>query len=194
VREVWVTRSRRSPVRQAALTYFANFNPVASHVPLLPIGDWCLPGSDQHAAYDGAARAVVSSWAGTDQATGKASSVAVALGFDRQLAAERSDWHGFLARTRLPAGAPRRVVEVAKRSLIGVRLARVPETGAIVASVNTQGPYGEDWIRDGAFINRLLDENGYTSLVTQHNLFYARIQASPANPSAIRPPGNWTMA
>src|SRR5205823_4100357 len=37
-------------------------------------------------------------------------------------------------------------------------------------------------------------ENGYTDLVTRHNLFYARIQASPSNPSAIRPPGNWTMA
>ena len=34
-----------------------------------------------------------------------------------------------------------------------MRLARAPQTGAIVASVNTQGPYGEDWIRDGAFIH-----------------------------------------
>ena len=281
VREIWVTRARRSPVRQASVTYFANFNPVASHVPLLPIGDWCLPGSDQHAAYDAPAHAVVSSWSGTDQATGNATSVAVAFGFDRpdtahqvgqdaydpatggsggpdafdqaphglggddladgqttgaltrrlrfdrrgraaervviaggtdagqalaalrtasrtsfarELAAERSDWRAFLSRTKLPAGAPRRVTEVAKRSLISVRLARAPETGAIVASANTQGPYGEDWIRDGAFINRLLDENGYTGLVTQHNLFYARIQASPENPSAIRPSGNWTMA
>src|SRR5690242_18512672 len=83
VREIWVTRARRSPVRQASVTYFANFNPVASHVPLLPIGDWCLPGSDQHAAYDVSAHAVVSSWSGTDQATGNATSVAVAFGFDR---------------------------------------------------------------------------------------------------------------
>jgi hypothetical protein len=284
VRELWVRRSRRSPVRQASVTYFANFNPVASHVPLLPIGDWCTPGSDQHAAYDHSAHAVVNSWTGTDQATGKAASVAVAFGFDRrdsshqvgqdaydpaaggsggpdgydqartrpyrlggnsvadgqttgalsrvlhfdragraaervviaggtnaggalaalsgarkasfarQLAAERSDWRGFLSHTQLPAGAPRRVTEVAKRSLISVRMARAPETGAIVASANTQGPYGEDWIRDGAFLNRMLDENGYSTLVTQHNLFYARIQASPTNPSAIRPSGNWTMA
>jgi hypothetical protein len=284
VRELWVRRSRRSPVRQASVTHFANFNPVASHVPLLPIGDWCTPGSDQHAAYDRSAHAVVNSWTGTDQATGRAASVAVAYGFDRrdnshqvgedaydpaaggsggpdgydqartrpyrlggnsaadgqttgtlsrvlhfdhagraaervviaggtnagralaalrgarkatfahQLAAERSDWRGFLSHARLPARAPRRVTEVAKRSLISLRVARAPETGAIVASANTQGPYGEDWIRDGAFLNRLLDENGYATLVTQHNLFYARIQASPANPSAIRPPGNWTMA
>jgi hypothetical protein len=284
VRELLVSRSRRSPVREASVTYFANFNPVANHIPLLPIADWCTPGSDQHAAYDTAAHAVVSSWNGTDQATGKATSVAVAFGFDRrdashqvgqdgydpaaggsggpdgydqarirpyrlggdttadgqttgtlsrvlrfdrrgraaervvmaggtnpagalaafraarrksfarQLAAERRDWRRFLSHSRLPAGAPRRVTAVAKRSLISLRLARAPETGAIVASVNTQGPYGEDWIRDGAFLNRVLDQNGYTGLVTQHNLFYARIQASPANPSAIRPSGNWTMA
>lgn len=284
VRELWVTRSRRSAVRQASITYFANFNPVANHIPLLPIADWCTPESDQHASYDGATHAVVSSWSGTDQATGTATSVAVAFGFDRrdsshqvgqdaydpaaggsggpdgydqaqttpyrlggdttadgqttaaltrvlhfdrrgraaervvmaggvdaagaldalrgarrtsfaaQLVAERRDWRRFLSRSRLPAGAPRRVTEVAKRSLISLRLARDPQGGAIVASVNTQGPYGEDWIRDGAFLNRMLDENGYTSLVTQHNLFYARIQASPTNPSAVRPSGNWTMA
>src|SRR4051812_12731649 len=40
----------------------------------------------------------------------------------------------------------------------------------------------------------MLDENGYGDWVTQHNLFYARVQASPDNPSALRPSGNWTMA
>jgi hypothetical protein len=284
VRELWVRRAPKSPVRSATLVYFANFNPVANHIPFLPIADWCSPGSDQLASYDRAGHAVVSSWNGTDQATGRPSSVAVALGFDRadsghqvgqdghdpasdgsggpdgydeasarphrlsgdgtasgqttatlarrlrfdragraaarvlmaggrdpvgalaalrgarrsgfatELRAVRADWHRFLARTRLPAGAPRRVTNVAKRSLIGLRLARVPTTGAIVASVNTQGPYGEDWIRDGAFLNRVLDQNGYTGWVTKHNRFYARVQASPANPSPVRPPGNWAMA
>src|SRR5205085_2869153 len=37
--------------------------------------------------------------------------------FSRQLAATRLDWRRFLTRTRLPAGAPRRVKEVAKRAL-----------------------------------------------------------------------------
>jgi GH15 family glucan-1,4-alpha-glucosidase len=283
VREIWVERSRRSPVRGATIAYFANFNPVANHIPFLPIADWCSPGSDQHAAYDRSSHAIVSSWTGTDQATGQAHSVAVAFGFDRadsshqvgqdgydpasdgsggpdgydqartppyrlgggttadgqttgtltrvlhfdhrgraaarvvmaggadpglalaalrsgrsarfarQLAAARQDWHGFLARTLLPAGAGPRITAVAKRSLISLRLARAPETGAIVASVNTQGPYGEDWIRDGAFLNRVLDMNGYTSWVTQHNRFYARVQTSPQNPSTVRPPGNWPM-
>jgi GH15 family glucan-1,4-alpha-glucosidase len=86
------------------------------------------------------------------------------------------------------------VIDVAKRALASVRLARAARTGAIVASANTQGPYGEDWIRDGAFINRVLDRNGLSDWVTQHNLFYARVQASPQNPSPVRPPGNWSMA
>ena len=284
VRELWIRRSRRSPVRHASVIYFANFNPVANHIPFLPITDWCSPGSDQHAAYDRPGRAIVSSWSGVDQATGSPSSVAVALGFDRpdsshqvgedaydpapggsrgsdgydqartppyrlgggteadgqttaaltrtlrfdrsgraaarvviaggadatralaalrrarqasfaaQLAAGRRDWHRFLARTRLPVSSSKRVMDVAKRSLISLRLARAPDTGAIVASANTQGPYGEDWIRDGAFLNRVLDLNGFRSWVTQHNRFYARVQTSPGNPSAVRPPGNWPMA
>src|SRR5436305_2401093 len=283
VREIWVRRARRSPVRSASLLYFANLNPVANHTPFLPIDDWCKPGSDQASSYDRRSHAVVSSWTGTDEATGDQHSVAVAFGFGRpdsghqvgqdrydtagdgtggpdgydqartppyrlgggtaatgqttgalasalrfnragwasvrvlftggrdpvqalsalraarrarfarQLAAVRLDWRRFLARTRLPARAPRRVVEVAKRALISLRLARAPETGAIVASVNTQGPYGEDWIRDGAFLNRMLDLNGYTSWVAQHNQFYARVQTSPENPSAVRPAGNWAM-
>lgn len=116
------------------------------------------------------------------------------VGFATQQAEVRRDWRRFLSRRRLPATGDRRVTEVAKRSLITVRLARVADTGAIVASANTQGPYGEDWIRDGAFINRLLDTNGLTGWVTQHNLFYARVQTSPRNPSALRPSGNWPMA
>src|SRR5207244_1172671 len=98
------------------------------------------------------------------------------------------------ARTQLPATDDARIVEVAKRSLISVRLAIVPDSGAIVASADTQGPYGEDWIRDGAFINQVLDDNGFAADVTRHNLFYARVQTSAANPSPARPPGNWTMA
>jgi GH15 family glucan-1,4-alpha-glucosidase len=284
VREFWVSRSRRSPVLSASLVYFANFNPIATHIPFLPITDWCTTDlSDQHAAYDGDAHAIVNWWSGIDAATGRPSSIAVAFGFAgrdaahqvggdaydpspdsqgppdaydqatlpphrlggdgaadgqttgaleqrlrfdrhgraearmtiaagndgpaalaalnagrelglrRQLAAVRRDWRRFLRHTRLPAGGGQRVTDVAKRSLITVRLARAAETGAIVASVNTQSPYGEDWIRDGAFINRLLDINGLAGWVTQHNLFYARVQTSSSNPSLVRPPGNWAM-
>jgi hypothetical protein len=279
VREFRVSRSARSHVRSASIVYFANFNPVASHIPLLPISDWCVSQlSDQSASYG--AHAIVTSWSGVDQATGNPASIAVAFGFagrdsahqvgedgydqaalpggppdayDQapsglggadsatgqttgaleqklrfgahgravarmtiaggptadaalaavrrgrrvpfapQMARERRDWHRFLSHRTLPATGERQVTRIAKRSLITLRLARAARGGAIVASVNTQGPYGEDWIRDGAFINRLLDLEGLHGWVTKHNLFYARVQASPQNPSAIRPDGNWAM-
>lgn len=113
--------------------------------------------------------------------------------FARELRSEVRYWHGWLAPTRLPSTSNRRVVFVAKRTLITARLAIDAASGAIVASSDTQGPYGEDWIRDGSFINRLLDINGYRSVVTRHNLFYARVQTSATNPSPLRPSGNWAM-
>lgn len=125
---------------------------------------------------------------------GAALAQARATSFTSALRSDRHAWHAWLARTRLPATVNRRVVSVAKRSLISLRLAMVRDSGAIVASADTQGPYGEDWIRDGAFMNEALDANGYTADVTRHNLFYARVQTSLTNPSALRPPGNWPMA
>ena len=120
-------------------------------------------------------------------------STARGRGFAAQLRSVRSYWHRWLARTRLPRARIGRVVSVAKRSLISAALAIDPDSGAIVASSDTQGPYGEDWIRDGSFINQLLDRNGYADIVTRHNLFYARVQTSASNPSPVRPPGNWAM-
>jgi GH15 family glucan-1,4-alpha-glucosidase len=116
-----------------------------------------------------------------------------ARSFSAQLRTVQRDWRAWLDRTLLPAGASPRINDVAKRTLITIRLAIDPDSGAIVASSDTQGPYGEDWIRDGAFINQVLDRNGYQSIVTRHNLFYAAIQTSATNPSALRPPGNWAM-
>src|SRR5439155_17575574 len=74
-----------------------------------------------------------------------------------QLKAVTRDWKRWLRPLLLPRTRDRRVLSVAKRSLISVRLAMVTGSGAIVASADTQGPYGEDWIRDGAFINHVLD-------------------------------------
>jgi GH15 family glucan-1,4-alpha-glucosidase len=114
--------------------------------------------------------------------------------FARQMSAVARSWRDWLSPAELPASEDPRVIEVAKRALISIRLAIVPGTGAIVASSDTQGPYGEDWIRDGSFINQVLDMSGHADEVTAHNLFYARVQTSPANPSPIRPSGNWPMA
>ncbi len=280
VRQFWVARSKRSPVRTARLVYFENFNPIASRIQYAPVEDWCLSQlSDQSARFNGGVGAILNSWHGVDQATGRPSSVAIAIGFDHpatehqvggdgydqatlpgqppdpylhplslngvssatgqttgalalglhfdrlgranarveiaggrdpvgaiasletarrqsfryQLEAVDRYWRRWLARTLLPATGDSRVTYVAKRTLITVRLAIDPDSGAIVASSDTQGPYGEDWVRDGSFINQVLDRNGYEALVTRHNLFYAAIQTSLQNPSPLRPPGNWAM-
>lgn len=111
--------------------------------------------------------------------------------FPKGLRADASRWRNWLGRTKLPKAADRRITNVSKRALISLRLAMVPKTGAIVASSATQGPYGEDWIRDGAFFNEALDWNGFADAVSLHNRFYARVQASPENPSDLRPHGNW---
>lgn len=93
------------------------------------------------------------------------------------LAAVEQDWHTWLSRARLPQPpADAQVVAFAKRSLIVAREATDRNTGAIVASVATQLPYGEDWPRDGAFINAALDAAGYPEMVEAHNAFYARVQ------------------
>jgi len=63
-----------------------------------------------------------------------------------------------------------------KRTLISIKLAQDRNTGAIVASISTQPPYGQDWPRDGAFINLALDVAGYHEMVTKHNLFYTQVQ------------------
>jgi len=111
--------------------------------------------------------------------------------FPHNLRQNAKQWRHWLGRTILPESADPRIRNVSKRSLISLRLAMVPKTGAIVASSSTQGPYGEDWIRDGAFFNEMLDWNGFHGAVTAHNRFYARVQAGPDNPSDQRPDGNW---
>lgn len=89
------------------------------------------------------------------------------------------DWTAWLSLARLPRPpAPATAVALAKRSLIVARQATDRNTGAIVASVATQLNYGEDWVRDGAFINYALDVAGYPEIVEKHNAFYARVQRS----------------
>ncbi len=102
-----------------------------------------------------------------------------ALAYSDHVAAVTSDWTSWLGRARLPnAPADPRTIAVAKRSLIVARTATDKNTGAIVASIATQLPYAQDWVRDGAFINFALDTAGYPEIVEKHNLFYASVQRS----------------
>ena len=102
-----------------------------------------------------------------------------------QRAAIDTWWQRFLAGARLPRTDDPEVLRFAKRSLMVLRGATDEPSGAIVASVNAQPPYGADWPRDGAFINLALDLAGFHDLVTRHNLFYARVQR--------KQPGSWSI-
>lgn len=118
-----------------------------------------------------------------------------------ELTAVANYWSSWLGSAPMPAvpstsvEAPdaARIVSVAERSLITMRLAVDPDTGAIVASADTQGPYGEDWVRDGSFIDAALDEAGYHGMVTSHAVFEAAAQTNASNPDVLRAPGNWPM-
>ena len=92
-------------------------------------------------------------------------------------------WATWLSTARLPSTDDERLLTVCKRALINLKVGTDRETGAIVASISRQAPYGQDWPRDGAFFNVALDLAGYTEMVTQHNRFYLdTIRTRPADP------------
>src|SRR5262249_44780492 len=104
---------------------------------------------------------------------------------EAQRAATDAWWATFLAPARLPATTDPEVLTFARRSLVVMRTATDNASGAIVASVNIQPPYGEDWPRDGSFINAALDLAGYHDLVSRHNRFYARVQRKTPAPWSV---------
>lgn len=110
-------------------------------------------------------------------------------------AGKRRWWTSWLRGARLPKDAPGSVMRLAKRSLISARQAADPR-GLIVSSVSTQPPRGLDWIREGAYINRMLEVAGYREMVTRHNLRYAQLQATSVEKprgGETTPPGNWAQ-
>jgi len=112
------------------------------------------------------------------------------MSFRNQLKQKREFWGRYLANAPMPDTGHPRIIQVAKRSLISI-LQGTADTGAIVASIDTQGPYGEDWPRDGAFINVALEIANLGGLVEKHNLFYARVQSRKGQKIPLVPEGNW---
>jgi hypothetical protein len=95
----------------------------------------------------------------------------------------------------MPAGAPENVTRVSRRALVSVAQVWDGQTqnehgfsGNLVASIATQGPYGADWIRDGAYFNYVLDRyfgpqgDGLHSWVAKHNRWYMSLQQNPGGP------------
>ena len=271
VRDVQVTRTRRSPARAIRVFSFANFNPVFSKTAGAPEDDWCTDdSSDDGAAYLKGSDAVLHASAGVDESTGQSSSVAMVMAFagsseghsigtdpggsayddstDAVLSnngstSTRSDaavfdglslgkrrkaatqvifaagrtrekaldtlrsaraqgaqrlrqkkvawWRTWLKRSPLPAGAPKPVVRLAKRSLISLRQAIDPD-GLIVTSVATQSPLALEWVRNSAYMNAALLKARHAYEVKKHNLALIRYQAKVG--SSTIPSGNWPTA
>lgn len=104
-------------------------------------------------------------------------------------------WRAWLRTTKLPKNAPRPVEALAKRALISTRQATDPG-GLIVASIATQPPHGLDWIRNGAYINRMLAISRKRAEVELHNKRYAALQATSVRKprgGETTPPGNWSQ-
>ncbi len=104
---------------------------------------------------------------------------------DSERTATEQWWTDYLAPAHLPDTDDDTVRVFARRALVVMRTATDDASGAIVASVAPQVPYGFDWPRDGSFINYALDLAGYTDVVTRHNGFYARVQRREYEPWSI---------
>lgn len=87
-----------------------------------------------------------------------------------------SYWNKLIEKARLPESGDSDVIAFSKRTLLSLITSMDRDRGAIVASVSSQPPYGEDWPRDGAFINLALDVAGFHNMVTMHNYFYSLVQ------------------
>lgn len=114
------------------------------------------------------------------------------------LAALDERWKARMAGARLPTGIDARERAVLLRTLISILQSQDPESGMIVASISTQPPYAQDWPRDGAFLDLVLDLAGFHDEVTAHRRFYAKVQrredAMMNVPGASQPKGTFEMS
>ena len=94
-----------------------------------------------------------------------------ALPFSDHLEKLVDHWHPILGRAALPTGVSDRLLEVCQRALMNLLVAQDKHSGAIVASIARQAPYGLDWPRDGAFFNVALDVAGLTAQASAHGRF-----------------------
>jgi hypothetical protein len=94
----------------------------------------------------------------------------------RQAAAEKAA-HDALGGAALPdVSLGQRTVDVARRSLVNIYVARDRGVGAVVASIARQPPYFVDWPRDGSFITQAVDVAGLLPWGTQRSEWYVGLQ------------------
>lgn len=113
------------------------------------------------------------------------------------VAAAKAAWFdSLLGDAPMPATDDPVVGAVAKRALVTLVTNYDPVSGAIVASIATQSPYAQDWPRDGAFCNHVLNFVGLHEWVDKRNRWYAALQRTDERRifgHALLPRGNWTM-
>lgn len=81
-------------------------------------------------------------------------------------ASDSNEWlKAWLKPLQLPTSLSPQIQKVARRGLINLRVGNDSATGAVVASIARQPPYGLDWPRDGAFFDVALDVSGQSPLV-----------------------------
>ena len=145
----------------------------------------------------GAASEVVLIAAGPDgPGAGVALQRARSTPFDRLVSAKQAWIGGLLAQAPWPATSDPTVAALARRALVTLVTDYDPRSGAIVASIATQSPYGEDWLRDGSFFNHTLDLIGLGDWVRRRDELYASLQqrADQFHPDAFAVPfGSWAM-
>lgn len=127
---------------------------------------------------DGQARAAVVLGLGGDRAAAQAAFDEAAADPTDAVSRAAETVASFVADLRIPGTEGERPYVVARRSLLNLRVGTDAETGAIVASIARQPPYGLDWPRDGAFFNVMLDASGQSALVDQRVALYAEWQRS----------------
>ena len=134
--------------------------------------------------------------AGTDAKTATASVESIRQsGFQQVRNGKQEWWDRWLRNARLPKGSPSSVTTLVKRALVSIRQAADVD-GLVVASITTQPPYGLDWIRNGAYVNRALELAGHPETVESHNEQYAALQATAAfqpTGGGATPSGNWAQ-
>lgn len=110
---------------------------------------------------------------------------------------EKAAWFdSLLGDAPMPATDDPVVRAVARRALVTLVTNYDPVSGAIVASIATQSPYAQDWPRDGAFCNHVLNVVGLSEWVDKRNRWYASLQRTEERRifgHALVPRGNWVM-
>ena len=119
-----------------------------------------------------------------------------ALGTDAFIQRDHDTWAAYASSLLLPDSLPSTIaqadrdaiVRATRRALLHIGNGTDAATGAIVASIARQAPYGLDWPRDGAFFDYGLDVAGRVAAVTQRLAWALPLaRANAVTPGMINP-------